>query len=80
MDRKACGAAVHGVTKSWTQLSDQTELSLKIPQFFLRETWLWERSPVFFLFAANNKSSLLPLLALVVSFESPHEKGNPVFW
>ena len=22
MDRKACRAAVHGVTKSWTQLSD----------------------------------------------------------
>ena len=22
MDREACGAAVHGVAKSWTQLSD----------------------------------------------------------
>ena len=26
MDRQACRAAVHGVTESWTQLSDLTEL------------------------------------------------------
>ena len=26
MDREAWHAGVHGVTKSWTQLSDQTEL------------------------------------------------------
>ena len=26
MDRKACCATLHGVTKSWTQLSDRTEL------------------------------------------------------
>ena len=26
MDREACRAAVHGVTKSWTRLSDWTEL------------------------------------------------------
>ena len=29
MDRKACGAAVHGVIKSWTWLSDLTELNLE---------------------------------------------------
>ena len=29
MDRKACHAAVHGVAKSWTRLSDWTELSVK---------------------------------------------------
>ena len=28
MDREAWGAAVHGVTKSWTQLSDWTELTV----------------------------------------------------
>ena len=28
MDREAWYTAVHGVTKSWTQLSDQTELRL----------------------------------------------------
>ena len=27
MDREAWRAAIHGVTKSWTQLSDSTELS-----------------------------------------------------
>ena len=27
MDREAWHAAVHGVTKSWTQLSDWTELN-----------------------------------------------------
>ena len=33
MDREACHAVVHGVTKSWTQLSDWTELNLSL--FFL---------------------------------------------
>ena len=27
MDREAWGAAIHGVTKSWTRLSDKTELN-----------------------------------------------------
>ena len=27
MDREACCAAVHGVSKSWTRLSDLTELN-----------------------------------------------------
>ena len=30
MDREACHAAVHGVTKSWTQLSDWTIFSLDV--------------------------------------------------
>ena len=30
MDREAWCAVTHGVTKSWTQLSDQTELNLEI--------------------------------------------------
>ena len=34
MDREACHAAVYGVTKSWTRLSNWTELSL-IPDFRL---------------------------------------------
>ena len=29
MDREAWHAAIHGVAKSWTQLSDWTELRLK---------------------------------------------------
>ena len=28
MDREAWRAAIHGVTKSWTQLSDGTELNI----------------------------------------------------
>ena len=27
MDREACHVAIHGVTKSWTRLSDRTELN-----------------------------------------------------
>ena len=27
MDREAWGAAIHGVIKSWTRLSDRTELN-----------------------------------------------------
>ena len=30
MDREAWRAAVHGVAKSWTQLSDRTELRLNL--------------------------------------------------
>ena len=30
IDREAWCAAVHGITKSWTQLSDWTELNLKL--------------------------------------------------
>ena len=34
MDREAWHAAVHGVRKSWTQLSDSTELNIE-PQCLL---------------------------------------------
>ena len=33
MDREAWRAAIHGVTKSWTRLSDWTELKIKSPCF-----------------------------------------------
>ena len=36
MDREAWCAAVHGITKSQIQLSDQTEFSLKKPLFSMR--------------------------------------------
>ena len=34
MDREAWCAAIYGVTKSWTQLSDWTELKESVPQLF----------------------------------------------
>ena len=34
MDREAWGAAIHGVTKSWTRLSDWTELDWTLNQLF----------------------------------------------
>ena len=43
MDKEAWRAAVHGVSKSWTRLSDSTELTLHLHSLPLRScplTWL----------------------------------------
>ena len=46
MDREACHAAVHGVTKSWTWMRDWTELnwtfwtSRNFPKVLLMEAWV----------------------------------------
>ena len=37
MDREAWRVAVHGVAKSWTRLSDRTELNL--PSWGIQPTW-----------------------------------------
>ena len=39
MDREAWHAAVHGVTKSWTWLSDWTELTDRGSQMISIRTW-----------------------------------------
>ena len=39
MDRKAWRAAVHGVIKSWTWLSDWTELGLNRSEIHLSQSW-----------------------------------------
>ena len=38
MDREAWGAAIHGVAKSWTRLSDRTELNSQSKSHIL-DTW-----------------------------------------
>ena len=46
MDREAWRAAVHGVTKSWTQLSDWTELNWEMIGSYLRWVgWRWDKEP-----------------------------------
>ena len=36
MDREAWRAAIHGVAKSWTRLSDLTELNSILPEYILQ--------------------------------------------
>ena len=45
MDREGWCAAVHGVTKSWTQLSDWTELK---KHFNFLKLWLFQKLGVMF--------------------------------
>ena len=46
MDREAWRAAVHGVGKSWTQLSDWTELG-KVLCLAAEKIWKWENWEVY---------------------------------
>ena len=71
MDREAWNAAVHGVTGSWTWLSDWTELAWNVP---LISPIFLKRSLVFptLLFSSISmhcsfKKSFLPLLALLLN-------------
>ena len=43
MDREAWRAAVHGVAKSWTQLSDRTELKGTTKKYDQKDTDLRKR-------------------------------------
>ena len=46
MDREAWYAAVHGVAKSWTRLSDWTELNWCKEPIRWKRSWCWERLKV----------------------------------
>ena len=46
-------------------------LNLKLPQFAVRETLLWERSLGFSLLAASSKLFLLPIFVLCLLFQHP---------
>ena len=69
MDREAWGAAIHGVAKSWTRLSDWTELIVPKP------------SLPYFLISCNSFYSLFCLIwlfLLPLSFDS-HSHGISFF-
>ena len=64
MDRKACCAIVHGNTKTWTQLSDWTEI---IDSYILKNPPL---SPIFFFFLKGplGSTSLNSYFSIFISF------------
>ena len=67
MDREAWGAAIHGVTKSWTQLSDWTELSWMGLDVRILVFWTLSFKLAFSLFCfilIKRLSSLLHILPL----------------
>ena len=49
MDKEAWRAAIHGVTKSQTQLSDQTELMASLVAQFVKNPHVIQENPVRFL-------------------------------
>ena len=55
MDREAWHAAVHGVAKSWTRLSDWTEVN-----------WVLEMTVLLYLFNEQNESKALSKLYISI--------------
>ena len=69
MDREAWRAAVHGVTKSWTQLSDWTEQNGKsCLLFWVQETNFWQ--------LGENKSGFTLKIAGTSSLWSPMSQSS----
>ena len=59
MDRKACHAAFHGIARSWTWLSDWTELNYFSLEFFRKEKDLQKNY--------KNNTNILHSASLIVS-------------
>ena len=68
MDREAWCAAVHGVTKSWTRLSDWTELNW----YAIYSSW------ILFPFSASHPTHLFCLMTKNISPCSGHHCDVPV--
>ena len=53
MDREAWRAAVHGVTKSWTRLSDSTELNHKYHKIYINYVYIINSFNLFIYFSIS---------------------------
>ena len=77
MNREACCAAVHGVTKSWTWVSDWTELiwsHKRVNQLRIKygaERWLYVEAVVYFFILPELKTmgEQGPLISILHSFK-----------
>ena len=67
-DREAWHAAVHGATKSQTQLSDLTIKTLKLPECLSWGGLLWP------------KARMKPLLKLGAEMRPPQPRGLSILW
>ena len=65
MDREAWHAAVHGITKSWSQLSDWTELNWSVRSKDVIQTYMTAR---IMLLSLWNKRYLLPVYIMVLFY------------
>ena len=72
MDRETWLAAVHGVEKSWTRLSDWTELNWTELKTF---GWRWESS-----FRGKAEKVLCEALPFIVSHSLKKKKKNFFIW
>ena len=63
-DREACSAAVHGFAKSWTQLSDSTELT-KLSHFGMKSMEEEQQNDIGFIYLLFPKLNGKELIELV---------------
>ena len=69
MDREAWRTAIHGISKSWTRLSDWTELKLIEPDAMILVFECWVSSQLFHsLLSSSLRGTLVPLHLLPVEW------------